>query len=111
MQKFNILQPIQAYHLVTVVLRLKDRDAKLKELFANQHAQSFQDMLLKGEFQQWAMPEKRTRKTAAATSPPAVSTPARTGTPLTAVPEDSGDDGGSRFVAELQRGIAKMSLG
>ena len=107
MQKFNILQPIQAYHLVTVVLRLKDRDAKLKELF-DRHAQSFQDMLLKGEFHQWAMPEKRTRKTAAATSPPAVSTPARTGTPLAAVHE--GSQGGRRSVTELQHGIAKVSI-
>lgn len=47
--KFNIMQPIQAFHLATIVLRLKAREKELKTLFG-EHGQSYLEKLARGEY-------------------------------------------------------------
>ena len=52
-RRFDISQPIQAFHLATIVLRLKARETELKELF-KKRAQAFLKDLSNGKFKPWA---------------------------------------------------------
>lgn len=55
-RKFDILEPIQAFHLATVVLRLKAREEELKRLFA-ERGETYLEQLKDGDFDEWAMLE------------------------------------------------------
>ncbi|KAF7790831.1 hypothetical protein EIP86_001788 [Pleurotus ostreatoroseus] len=56
-QKFDLLHPVQAFHLATVVLRLKAREAELKKRF-EEECKAYRDKLQAGIFDRWAMPEQ-----------------------------------------------------
>ena len=87
------MQPIQAFHLATIVLRIKAREAELKKLFEVK-CKDYLEKLEAGVFDKWAMPDSKTDEEAEAalvTSPPLAATPTATGatTPLISVPEVS----------------------
>ncbi|KAF7790824.1 hypothetical protein EIP86_001781 [Pleurotus ostreatoroseus] len=52
-RRFDISQPIQAFHLATIVLRLKARETELRELF-KKRAQAYLKDLSNGRFKPWA---------------------------------------------------------
>ena len=52
-RRFDISQPIQAFHLATIVLRLKAREKKLEKIF-EAHAAAYVKNLSNGEFKPWA---------------------------------------------------------
>ncbi|KAJ3531985.1 hypothetical protein NM688_g7494 [Phlebia brevispora] len=51
--KFDISNPLSAFHFATVLLRLKASDRKLKDLF-KAHESDFITMLASGTYKPWA---------------------------------------------------------
>ena len=56
-RKFDISQPIQAFHLATIVLRLKAREAVLRKIF-EERAKDYVKDLSNGKFKPWAAEKK-----------------------------------------------------
>lgn len=52
-RRFDITQPIQAFHLATIVMRLKARETELRETF-EARAKAYVKDLSNGEFKPWA---------------------------------------------------------
>ncbi|KAF7790836.1 hypothetical protein EIP86_001793 [Pleurotus ostreatoroseus] len=95
-RKFDLLQPLQAFHLATIVLRLKARDVELKELYTKD-CEDYRKKLQEGVFDKWAMPEPKEKEdelSVPATSTPPIATPTATaeGTPLVTLHEISETD-------------------
>lgn len=86
-RKFDILEPIQAFHLATVVLRLKAREEELKELFAKR-GKKYREQLKNGDLNGWAMLETRRKNAEGSKSALRTSAPTGASTSLPAVPEE-----------------------
>ncbi len=106
-QKFDIMQPIQAFHLATVILRLKAREEDLKtqfELFGG----AYRAKLAQGVYDEWAMPPRKSRVAEASTSPPPI--PAESNLDTVHEAQDEPRGGSEDGSATLIEPMVKMSV-
>ncbi|KAJ3556116.1 hypothetical protein NM688_g2200 [Phlebia brevispora] len=86
-RKFDISNPLSAFHFASILLRLRARDRELRTLF-KKYEKDLLEKLTNGDWAKWAMEDRVNRQSQASTSggTPVVASGQKT--PLAVLPED-----------------------
>ncbi|KAJ3554603.1 hypothetical protein NM688_g3020 [Phlebia brevispora] len=86
-RKFDISNPLSAFHFASILLRLRARDRELSALF-REHEKGLLEKLSNGDWEKWAMEDRVNRQSQASTSSGTPVVASGQKTPLAVLPED-----------------------